>query len=455
MIRRGRRSLAGQLYVRVVLLTVVSAVAMALLLFAIVRSDVNDRADNQLATATRVLFLLMREEFDGDAVMPRWHRDRPNERLLSQEDIDAFQASANWRQFAVFHDGVMVVRPGLPEVAERFPEQAGFQDFMIAGATWRAFGLSIPAHRLLIVVAEPQRTRTVLLEQGAMRLALPIVGLILGSAGLLWLALRRGLIDIERLRATLASRSPQDLEHLDAKAWPLDLAGPIDAINRLFDRVREAFEREQALADQAAHQLRTPLAALKAQTQLLARRVGPDRRAEVDALLASVDRASEIVSQMLQLARLEATALTKAEVDLVDLAAGLIADRALVAARAGAEFALSHDAQVCAWTDRGCLSVALGALVDNAIAHAGQGGSIEIGVSRSGQGCTIVVCDRGPGSVFGLGRQQRQALARETGDASSGLGLPIVRRAMKILGSRLVFEDREGGGLIATIILPD
>jgi len=454
MIAWFRHSLAGQLYGRVLGLTATIGIAMALLLFAIVRTDIDRRADEQLVTSAHVLFLLMREEFDGDATYPAWYRDRPTERLLSDEDIAAFQASASWRQFAVFHNGVMTVRPRSASAAARFPSDSGFHEFTVQNRRWRSYGLAIPEHKLTIVIAERDSVRQALILQGAERLIVPMVLLILGAAVLLWHMLRRGLSDVDRLRVTLASRSPQDLHPLEAGDWPDDLQDLILAVNRLFGRVRNAFEHEQTLTDQAAHQLRTPLAALRVQTQLLARDLPPTHRDDADALLASVDRASEIVSQMLQLARLDATELVSSEVDLVALATHLITDRALIAARAGAEFSLLHAGPVSALTDAGCLSVGLAALIDNAIAHAASGGLIEIEVLRSAEGCVIAVMDRGPG----LTQSRRRELAASmpaAGDATRGLGLSIARRALQILGAQLWLDDRDGPGLTARILLPD
>ncbi|QJU59093.1 HAMP domain-containing histidine kinase [Sphingomonas sp. AP4-R1] len=451
---RLRRSLAGQLYAYLVALTVVIALSMAALLFAIVRADINRRADEQLTTAAQVLFLLMREEVDGDAVFPAWHRDRPTERLLSDEDVAAFQASAPWRRFAVFHGGQMAVPPQGTGIAQAMPRREGFGTFEADGHRWRSYGLIIPRHHLLIVIAEQKQVRTTLLISGAKRLLIPLAALILGSAALLWWTLRRGLSAVDRLRLTLASRSPQDLDPLTDTDWPGDFEDLIAAINRLFDRVREAFDHEQALADHAAHQLRTPLAALKVRAQLLARHAAPEHRDDADALLASVDRTSAIVSQMVRLARLETARFEPADVDLVALATRTIADRALVAAKAGLEFALTHDDRVIARTDAACLEVGLAALVDNAIAHARGGGIVEIGVTHAVGGPSIVVSDRGPG----ISAERRETLltppARPDG-APAGLGIPIARRAVHILGATLRLDQRDGPGLTAAIILPD
>ncbi len=117
---------------------------MAGVLFAIVRADINDRADQQLITATRVLYLLMREEFSGTDLAPHTPRNLRYQRLLSDEDLSAFRASAAWRQFAVFHFGTMTVPPTRRDIESGVTQQPGFRTFGVGDEQWRSYGLEIP-----------------------------------------------------------------------------------------------------------------------------------------------------------------------------------------------------------------------------------------------------------------------------------------------------------------------
>ena len=449
-------SLTGALYVRTLLLVAVTGMLMAGVLFAIVRADINQRADQQLITATHVLHLLMREEFTAEDPKSRTNHDTPYRRLLSEEDLSAFRASAAWRQFAVFHFGIPAARPTRSDVEKGVAATPGFRTFDVGDARWRSYGLAVPEQRLLIVVAEPMQVRGGLILRVGEQLAIPIMLLILGSAVLLWLTLRRGLSAVQQLSATLANRSAAELEALHLPAMPSDLAPIIAALNGLLERVRAAIEHEQAFADQAAHQLRTPLAALKVRAQLLLRRAPPEseEHAALSDLLESVDRGSDTITQMLQLARLDAATLTRERVDLRELAGEVIADRALFAARAGADFSLTAPAVAIASTDPTPLRVALATIIDNAVEHAAGGGTIDVEIRCVGGRTALVVRDRGPG----MDPERLSGAAGRDGDPrpGGGLGLAIARRAVTVLGGELLLENRDDGpGLRATIFLPD
>lgn len=454
----GRMSLAGRLYVRLFLLTAATGVLMAGLLLAAARDDINDRADRQLVVATNVLLLLMREELDRDRLRPTPGRDAANETLLSDEDINAFRASSRWLRFAVFHDGILSMPPAPPVAAGSIAATPGFRTFRIGRETWRSYGLAVPRHKLLIVVAEPTRKRGVLIAQVAERLLIPIAILIVGGAVLLWLVLRDGLFAVKQLSTALNDRSAADLNPLDLRPYPADLAPIAAALNRLLERVKVAVEHEQAFADHAAHQLRTPLAALKVRAQLMLRRATPDseEHAALTDLLASLDRASETITQMLQLARLDASTLAREPVDLRDLVGGIIADRAHLAARSGVEFSLTAPESAIVLVDPAPLQAALAAIVDNAVEHASGGGVVDLEIRRVAGGFGIAVCDRGPG----IAAARRTALAQDAAGAgpgmAGGLGLTIARRAMSVLGGALRLEARaDGPGLCAIILFPD
>ncbi|MCH7861071.1 sensor histidine kinase [Sphingomonas sp. NPDC092331] len=455
---KGRigRSLTGALYVRTLLLVAVTGMLMAGVLFAIVRADINQRADQQLIIATHVLHLLMREEFTGDDPKSQVSHDNPYRRLLSDEDLSAFRASAAWRQFAVYHFGILTVPPTRGDVGKGVAAIPGFRTFGVGSDKWRSYGLAVPEQRLLIVVAEPMQARAGLILRVGEQLIGPIMLLILGSAVLLWLTLRRGLSAVQQLSAMLGSRSAAELKPLHLHTMPSDLAPIVAALNGLLARVRAAIEHEQAFADHAAHQLRTPLAALKLRAQLLLRRASPDseEHAALSDLLESVDRGSDTITQMLQLARLDATALTREPVDLRELASEVIADRALFAARAGADFSLTAPDIAIASTDPTPLRVALATIIDNAVEHAASGGTIDVEIRPVSGRLALVVSDRGPG----MHPERLSGAAGRDGDPrpGGGLGLAIARRAVTVLGGELRLENRsDGPGLRATIFLPD
>jgi signal transduction histidine kinase len=451
MTARFGATLRAHLFKRVLILTALISVLSVTILLWVVQGELNSYADDRLAHAARTLTLLTRDERTVDTGHPACVEFGTVECVIRHEDVVAFQESADWRRFALFQGAAPVIAPKDAALAAALPRAIGFRSFVVNGAGWRSFGLKARHGHLLAVVAEPVARRRAMIFDSADRLAPPILLLILCSAVVLWFTLRSGLSALQDLNAALIRRSAQDLTPLDAAAWPLELQQPVTSLNRLFQRLRDAFSHEQRLADQAAHQLRTPLAALKAQTQLLARSASPADRPALLELLGSIDRMVGTINQMLALARLDATVLSRTPVDLVEIVRELITERAPLAARLGMEFSLSGDRQRIVDTDALPVRVALSAVIDNAIEHAASGGLVDISVAARTDGAVITVADRGPGMPEAMHR----LLASRAEAPSRGFGLPIIRRAMEILQGEAWFLPGPGGvGLTVEILIP-
>jgi signal transduction histidine kinase len=444
-------TLRAHLFKRVLILTSLISVLSVTILVWVVQGELNSYADDRLAHAARTLTLLTHDTLPADhPVRPCGDFDRV-ECVITHGDLVAFQASADWRRFALFHGPRPIVAPADPDLAAAIPRETGFRSFVVHGAPWRAFGLKAQHGLILAVVAEPTARRRAMILDSADRLVPPILLLILWSAMFLWFTLRGGLSALQSLSEALIRRSAQDLTPLDAAAWPLELQQPVASLNRLFQRVRDAFSHEQRLADQAAHQLRTPLAALKAQTQLLLRTASPADRPAILELLASIDRMVGTINHMLALARLDATEMARTPVDLVDLVRELITDRAPLAARLGMEFSLSGGRSTIIDTDPLPVGVALSAVIDNAIQHAASGGAVDIAIMAATDETVVAVTDRGPGMPDAMYRH----LASETYSPTRGLGLPIVRRAMEIVQGAVRFiPGPDGIGLTVEMRIP-
>ena len=452
-----RRSLAAALYRRILLLLAIAGLAMAGILYMVAVREVRLAADHQLINASRMLFVLMREELDEERREP--DRSTPPDAtppLLSAEDREAFRTNPDWGMFVVFRRGVPIAQSQDHGETRPIPMRAGFQNFKAGGTSWRSYGLPVPEYDVLVVVAERSAAHDLAFMPIARRLALPLVVLVIGSAGLLWLALRRSLSEIRRLGADLRARGFADLAPLNREEWPDDLAPVVLSLNRLFARLDHAFELEQAFTDDVAHQLRTPLAAIRVQAQLLRKMAAPDLHPETDQLMAAVDRANDLVSGMLTLARLDATAIERVPTDVCALVADLVAEQVLQLPAQSVAFSVSPDVPVVFETDPAPLKIILSALIENAVRHAGSGGQIAIAITDHGADLHIAVADRGPG----IPPEDRERLLRRFERGSphapgSGLGLSIAARATTILGGTVGLDGRgDGPGLVVTVRIP-
>lgn len=443
-------SLSLRLFVQLSVLLGLAGLSMVALTVTAVHKQVMAVADRDLMVAARTLVVLMNEEIDSEV------HERRAAGLLTSNDISTFKTASDQREFAILLGGAIRFKSSTSLSNEALRGEPGFHDVELGGTRWRSFTWTAANDGHSVVVAEPEATRTAMIAQILSRLAPSLLALLSGVWICLWFALRHGLGDLRRLSEAVSDRGVQDLEPLAKTPWALELHGMIDALNRLFERVKAALEHEQMFTAMAAHQLRTPLATLRLQAQLLAKAAPSALQAEHHELVASIDRATATVGQMLRLSRLGATSLSYGQVDLTDLIGQAIGEHAVAAAQVDLAITLDVAPQVRSLvTDAQVLHLALTNLIENAIRHAAAGGELTITAHPVDDAVAINVMDRGPG-IPPPQRQRAQepyeTLGSRTG--SSGLGLAIVARAVTMLGGRLRLDQRaDGPGLIATVTI--
>ena len=230
------------------------------------------------------------------------------------------------------------------------------------------------------------------------------------------------------------------------------------ALNALLQRLGQSLETQRAFVADAAHELRSPLTALKLQLQLL-KRAGSEaeRSAAADALAAGIERAARLVEQLLALARSEPGAAAAAQrLDLSELVREAVADTVPLALSRGTQFELSAGQPVWVDGDAAALRVLARNLADNAVRYAPRGARVEVQVSQPDGVPMLQVDDSGPGippaereRVFD--RFYRRGLAEESG---SGLGLAIVRSVAQRHGATVALDDSPLGGLRVTLRFP-
>ena len=324
--------------------------------------------------------------------------------------------------------------------------QDGFSDVVAEGVRWRAFRRIDADNRLVIVVAHRLEEREAMVRGFALRLLLPFaIGLpLIGLA--LWLAVARGLAPLERLAAEVRGREAGHLAPLEAHAAPAEIEPLLAALNQLFTRVERSFENERRFTGDAAHELRTPLAALRTHAEVALSTASEERRRRsLEQVVEGVDRAARLVEQMLTLARLEAA--QEGYGTTLDLATA--AGEALESLRAAAA---SRKVQVRFYVPTGGVAVRGDAamlralvrnLVENAIRHAPEGGVATVTVSRAGSDATLVVEDSGAGVPPELRERIFDRHFRAPGESggAAGLGLSIARRVAQLHGGTIAARE--------------
>jgi two-component system sensor histidine kinase QseC len=328
------------------------------------------------------------------------------------------------------------------------------------GRVWRHFGVWDRHHDFRIVVSEANDLRNRLIRSIALQTASPLALGLPVLMILLWLSITRGLDPLGVLTREIELREPDNLRPLEAGSAPREVRPMVTALNRLLHRVTHALEGERRFTANAAHELRTPLAAIQA--QLHAARAADDedeRRRSLEQLQRGVERSIRLVGQMLTMARLDPdqTLQDVADVNLWDVAETVCADLAPLALLR--EQALSLDVEPGVPLVPGnadMLSMLLSNLVDNAIRYTDRGGHVDVRVRSEASGALIEVHDDGPGIAPAQRERVFERFYRIAGvePAGTGLGLAICRRIAELHGTRITLSEGRGGrGVVASVHL--
>src|SRR5690554_5734747 len=221
---------------------------------------------------------------------------------------------------------LMSLSQGAPVMAAPQDIPDGYSNRVIDGEHWRLFALTDPTSALRVVTAEKRELRRALLAGIAVAVSTPFALALPAMLLLVWYGVGRGLRPLQSLRDSLQQRHADALEPVAPDGVPIEVAPLVDSLNRLFTRLRQAFERERRFTGDAAHELRTPLAGLKTQLQLARAAEGEQRERALAQAEAVTDRMGHLVQQLLELARLDAGRAPEGRSDAADVARAVIAE---------------------------------------------------------------------------------------------------------------------------------
>ncbi|MGB8143592.1 MAG: ATP-binding protein, partial [Chromatiaceae bacterium] len=338
----------------------------------------------------------------------------------------------------------------------------GFSDQVLAGTSWRVFGLPGTRPDEILFVAQDYSIRKELVDYLTIHALQPILWSLPLSMLLIWLAVSDGLGPLYRLARSIGRRSADRLGPIDGEDVPLEIRPLTEALNGLMERLDEALATERRFAADASHELRTPFAIIRTYAQIAQRSGDPaERRQALDNLILGVDRATRLIAQLLLLARLQGESRQAAPgvSSLAEVVSLAVAHQQ--AAARGRSISLTamvpEDLYSRVPVPGEVLDTLVGNLVENGVKYTPPQGWVQVALVPERGGLLLRVTDSGPGIPPANQERVFDRFYRQPGQAQAGagLGLAIVRRICTSYGLGIELrEGAEGVGLVVEVSFP-
>jgi two-component system sensor histidine kinase QseC len=452
-------TLTRKLFFRIAPVVVVTIVGIAAFAFNSATREIDNIYDAQLINDANVLWGLLRHPLENPSGRePRQIDDidlNMDNQLAFNEDADDY---ADAHMFRAWVDSKILLYSSTAFPSAVPQQRVGFSIVSYDGEPWRVYSLTIPQSTIVIEVGEKIALRETLVSNILRNLFFPLLVLVPIIAVLMWLGINSGLTPIHGLVRQIRTRSPEDLSAIPVKDLPRDLLPLGRSINQLLGKLGHSLALERRFSDLAAHQLRTPQASVKLLLQMLGNADGEnERKAIVSDLVASNDRATHLIEQLLGLARVSHQPINLAPVSLYNNAASTLAEFGNIINNRALEVSLEGDEGSQVETDESLLRMLLSNLIDNAVKYSPVGGRIAVVISSENALWQLAISDSGPG----IPKDERDAVFKRfyridnLRTEGAGLGLAIVADTAERLGATIeLTTPLWGTGLRVNLTLP-
>lgn len=367
---------------------------------------------------------------------------------LQDNDLDQFVSQIWDRSGRLIYSSLADVGPPL--------QPPGHHIVTWQGESWRLY--TLPSDQHIVQVAVTTQIRRQHFYSLTPWLLVPLGLLVLGLGLLMSTGVDRALQPLERLRQDIARRSPEELETIDTRGLPSEVAPLADTLNQLLTRIEQMLSQQRRFLANAAHELNTPLAVVKLQAQLVRRSRPGEWHEDLDQLDAGIERASRLAFQLLQLARLEPGAHPPMlePVPLDELLRQAVADFSARAEQQGSDLGVTGTEPLTLAGDPHALRALLDNLIGNALTHNPGAVRIDASLRREHEQAVLQVADNGTGiPPADRPRVLERFVRLSPGDGKgSGLGLALVGEIAAQHGGAVELDDTPGGGLTVRVRLP-
>jgi len=360
--------------------------------------------------------------------------------------------------FQIFQDNKLLLQSANAPI-HIMSEKKGFSDQTISDKLWRVFRIHAEEHNKVIITAERYDVRHELVNQITQDSLYPLTLMIPILLLIIWIGIDRGLAPIRKLTNQIENRSPDNLEPISVNFnVPNEIKPLFTALNRLFEKLNNAFERERRFTSDAAHELQTPLASIKTQAQVALRSHNSDEQQHaLVKTVEGIDRATHMVQQLLALARLEplSTLDHKSKLELYTLTQTLLGELDAESHRKNIELSLNGEESVHIEGNQSAIEVLIRNVLSNAVRYTPEDGKVSVEITREPGHVLLSVTDSGPGipeedlkrvfERFYRGQNNQHIIG-------SGLGLSIAQRIAELHDAQIDFLQSDSGTGLKVII---
>jgi two-component system OmpR family sensor kinase len=330
----------------------------------------------------------------------------------------------------------------------------GYSNLLMRGERWRAYTIVYPDRT--VQVSQSDEVRRNIATNAALRALIPIAGLYPLSWLLLVFGIGHILKPLALVTKAVTQRDASSLDPLPTGHIPTEVAPLITEMNGLILRVRETIESQRHFILDAAHELRTPLAALQLQIENLSQHLSQNElEIRIGELKSGIRRSSHLVGQLLHMARYGAEKQTiRTELDIGQLVKTCIGDFIPIAEKHNIDLGMTRDDSAFVWANANDLRILFNNLLDNAIRYTPNGGCIDVSVQVTGKKVIVQIMDSGPGIPESMLTRVFDRFFRVGGHEidGSGIGLAIVNAIATQESAEIKLNNRQDrGGLIATV----
>ena len=460
-------SIRSQLLLRLIIVSIILVGGTAWLGYQDVRYETRELFDAQLARSARMILSLAQAQ-NGDSGFSKIQQYLDENGLalmyinFEEETDDSHHEEAHIYEtklaFQIWdNEGNLVVKSYNSPLEPLSSQDNGFNNILIDDFDWRTFSLLSNNQQYRCITAERTDVRNDLIIKISNDLFYMFIILVPALTIIMYLSIDQGLRPLQRLASQINRRSGDNLELLSNDYKYTEIVTIKNALNQLLHKLKETLAREKRITSDAAHELRTPLAAIRLHSELAKNANTQQEKTEsLDQVIQGVDRTTHLVEQLLTLARLEPELLAN-DFTEVDLSTLIIEECALLSPLAldkKIDMAFNQNQIDHIKGNEPSLRLLIRNLLTNAITYTPAGGKIDIALSRQDRHTVLTIEDNGPGIAekdlnhvterFYRGKNQQPP--------GCGIGLSIVERVVQIHQGTLQFHQADSGCGLKVIV---